>query len=50
LAGRHTVVSPNPGPQTPPLQGTYPRPLAEIDADMEKQVAKILELLHEVEQ
>lgn len=24
LAGRHTVVSPNPGPQTPPLQGTYP--------------------------
>ncbi|WP_068327886.1 hypothetical protein [Janibacter terrae] len=27
-----------------------PRPLAEIDADLEKQVAKILELLHEVEQ
>lgn len=27
-----------------------PRPLAEIDADLEKQVAKILELLREVEQ
>lgn len=27
-----------------------PRPLAEIDADLEKQVAKILDLLHEVEQ
>lgn len=27
-----------------------PRPLAEIDADLEKQVAKILGLLHEVEQ
>lgn len=26
-----------------------PRPLAEIDADLEKQVAKILDLLHEVE-
>ncbi|WP_206186739.1 class I SAM-dependent DNA methyltransferase [Williamsia sp. 1135] len=26
-----------------------PRPLAEIDADLEKQVAKIMELLHEVE-
>lgn len=26
-----------------------PRPLAEIDADLEKQVAKILELLREVE-
>ncbi|MGC5033027.1 hypothetical protein, partial [Micromonospora sp. DT229] len=27
-----------------------PRPLAEIDADLEKQVAKILDLLREVEQ
>ena len=26
-----------------------PRPLAEIDADLEKQVAKIMELLREVE-
>lgn len=26
-----------------------PRPLAEIDADLEKQIAKIMELLHEVE-
>lgn len=26
-----------------------PRPLAEIDADLEKQVAKILDLLREVE-
>ncbi|MFE9887324.1 N-6 DNA methylase [Streptomyces scopuliridis] len=29
---------------------TPPRPLAEIDADLEKQVAKILDLLREVEQ
>ena len=27
-----------------------PRPLAEIDADLEKQVAKIMELLREVEE
>jgi len=26
-----------------------PRPLAEIDADLEKQVAKILDLLREIE-